>query len=336
MVSATPTPLQAPTAALSGTSTAPSDARAELPLTPDSPMISLAYRCLAGDYRTLLERQPQRGVAPSADDVHQIRIATRRLRVALRLFAAMLPPRSAQRLAKELRWLARGLSDVRDLDVHNKTLRSHIRKTSADDNEALGGYALALQRERVAAREKLHELFASERYTRLIASLGKLVDGAPSTGALRRWRKFTIRDGAAKYLRRSRKRVMKLGRKVDDKTGADELHRLRIRAKRLRYALEFFAEAYPELLPVAKATKALQDVLGEHQDARTARRRVLAYARTLRADAEPATAEARVAALVDWRHAQTRRARQARHDLQARWQQFREALQTAELTAHRS
>jgi triphosphatase len=294
-------------------------------------MIVLAYRCLQRDYRALLERRPQRGVAPTSNDVHQIRIATRRLRVALRLFAAMLPPRSAHRLARELRWLARGLSNVRDLDVHNKALRTHVRAAGADGHDGLGGYELALQRERAAARDKLHELFTSERYEQLIASLGKLLDGAPSAGALRRWRRFTVRDGAAQYLRRSRQRVLKLGRKVDEKTGAEELHRLRIRAKRLRYALEFFAEAYPTLLPAASATKALQDVLGEHQDARTARRRVLAYARTLRAHSEPTAAEAAIAGLATWRQAQTRRAAQARHDFQVRWQEFLETLADTEL-----
>jgi CHAD domain-containing protein len=296
-------------------------------------MIALAYRCLQRDYRALLEHRPQRGVAPSTNDVHQIRIATRRLRVALRLFGAMLPPRSAQRLARELRWLARGLSDVRDLDVHNKVLRAHIRAVAVDGNDGLGGYELTLQRERAAARDKLHELFTSKRYEELIESLGKLLDGTPSAGALRRWRKFTIRDGAAKYLRRSRKRVLQLGRKVDEKTGAEELHRLRIRAKRLRYALEFFAEAYPDFVPAARATKELQDVLGEHQDARTARRRVLSYARTLRARLEPSAAEAAIAGLTNWRQVQTRRAAQARHDLTGKWKHFLETLAATELTA---
>jgi CHAD domain-containing protein len=301
-------------------------------LTPDSPMIALAYRCLQRDYGALLARQPEHGAAPSSEDVHQIRIATRRLRVALRLFGTMLPPRKAMRLRRELRWLARGLSDVRDLDVHSKALRHHIRHTGPEAVEGLGGYELALRRERAVARDKLNDLFTSARHEELIASLGALLDGTPSAAALRRWRTFTIRKGAAKYLKHCRERVLKLGRKLDDDTGVEDLHRLRIRAKRLRYALEFFAEIYPQLLPAAMATKALQDVLGEHQDARTARRRLLAYARALRA--QPGGGEhAPPAALATWRAAQTHRAAQARAQLAGEWQRFVETLASTELTA---
>jgi CHAD domain-containing protein len=304
----------------------------EPPLTPDSPMIALAYRCLQRDYHALLARQPGPGAAPSSADVHQIRIATRRLRVALRLFGTMLPVKTAARLRKELRWLARGLSDVRDLDVHNKALRQHIRQSGNDVVEGLGGYELALQRERAAARDELKSLFTSARYEQVIASLGALLDGAPSSAALRRWRTFTVRKGAVKYLKHTRRRVLKLGRKIDDDTGVEELHRLRIRAKRLRYALEFFANVYPRLLPAAEGTKALQDVLGEQQDARTARRRVLAYTRTLRAQGEDKE-HAAPAALRTWRAAQTQRATHAREQLADEWQRFLETLASTELTA---
>ncbi len=295
-------------------------------------MIALAYRCLQRDYRALLERLPEAGVAPSSEDVHQIRIATRRLRVALRLFGTMLPARAAARLRRELRWLARGFSDVRDLDVHSKALRHHVRQSGVDVVEGLGGYELALRRERAAARDALQHLFTSERYEQLIGSLGDLLEDAPSAAALRRWRTFTIREGAAKYLKHSRRRVLKLGRKLDAKSGVEDLHRLRIRAKRLRYALEFFAEIYPQLLPAAHATKALQDVLGEHQDARTARRRVLAYTRALRAHAGGGE-HARPAALDTWRWAQTQRAARAREAFAGEWQRFLDTLASTAIPA---
>ena len=78
----------------------------EVPLTPDSPMIALAYRCLRREYRALLKQQRQRAPTPTPEDVHQTRIATRRMRVALKLFGALLPRRATARLTKELRWLS--------------------------------------------------------------------------------------------------------------------------------------------------------------------------------------------------------------------------------------
>jgi len=250
----------------------------EPPLTPDSPMIALAYRCLQREHRALLRWQHQQGVAPTPASVHQTRIATRRMRVALRLFGALLPKTAATRLAKDLRWFARALGSVRDLDVHAERLRVQLRSAEPAAARELSAYELALRRERSVARAALLTLSASARYAALLGNLAELLDGAPSPAALRRWRSFTIRAGATHYLKRCRKRVVRLGRKLGSDAGADELHRLRVRTKRLRYALEFFLEPYPELAPAAEATKAVQDVLGTHQDARTGRRRVLAYA----------------------------------------------------------
>jgi triphosphatase len=301
------------------------------PLTPDSPMIALAYRCLRRDVQASLDHQPQPGATPTPDDIHQIRIAARRLRVALRLFRPLLPQHGIGRLDKELRWFARALGAVRDLDVHAEELREHLQSADAGAAREFGAYELALRRERIAARDALHAVFAGDRYAALMARLGEYLDGAPSAGALRRWRSFTIRAGAARYLKRSRKRVVKLGKRLGDDASAEELHRLRIRVKRLRYTLEFFGEAYPALAPAAKAAKALQNVLGAHQDARTARRRVLAYTRALRKRSSSAAVPAE--ALGAWGSAQHRRAAQARRDFKLEWQRFLDAADLSDLDA---
>src|SRR5262249_36007972 len=162
-----------------------------------------------------------------------------------------------------------------------EALREHAKTADVAAAQELAGYELALRRDRVTAHDTLRALFVSDRYDALMANLAELLNDDPTPGALRRWRSFTVRAGAKHYLKRSRKRVLKLGHELRDDAAADDLHRLRIRAKRLRYALEFFLEPYPELAPAAKAAKALQDVLGGLQDARTTRGRVLAYTRGL-------------------------------------------------------
>jgi CHAD domain-containing protein len=252
------------------------------------------------------------------------------MRVALRLFGALLPKRAAEHLEKELRWFARALGEVRDLDVHTEALREHVQSADAGTAHELGGYELALRRERVAAHDTLRDLFVSDRYDALLASLAELLNDAPSPAALRRWRSFSVRAGAAHYLKRSRKRVVKLGRKLGDGAKADDLHRLRIRAKRLRYALEFFLEPYPELAPAAKASKALQDVLGALQDARTTRGRVLAYTRALR---KRQGAGAPPGALGAWGSAQHRKAAAARREFTPEWHRFLAAVELPDLAA---
>ena len=308
----------------------PSKRPAEPPLTPDSPVIALAYRSLRHEYRSLLKRQPQHGATPTPEDVHQIRTATRRMRVTLRLFGSLLPPRTAARLGRDLRWFARALGTVRDLDVHAEALREHVRSLGPVAAQELGDYEVALQRERAVAHDSLREVVASDRYAGVMTAVSELLDHAPSPAALRRWGSFTIRAGAARYVKRSRKHVLKLGRELDSDAGSDDLHRLRKRAKQLRYTLEFFEEPYPALSPAARATKTLQDVLGAHQDARTARGRVLAYTRALRkrhgADAAPPDA------LRAWGSEQHQRAAQARREFVPEWQRFLAALDLTDVS----
>ena len=89
----------------------------------------------------------------------------------------------------------------------------------------------------------------------------------PSSGVRRRWRSLQIRDAVHGDLRESLKRVLKLGRKVDNDSPPERLHKLRIRAKRLRYEGEFYMDFYPELRELTRGTKRLQDMLGAYRDA---------------------------------------------------------------------
>jgi CHAD domain-containing protein len=249
-------------------------------LRPNDPMIVFAYDCLRREFDALITHQPADNAAPSAQDVHQMRIATRRLRVALRLFRRMLP-KEATDLRKRLSRFARALGEVRDLDVYGENFRTYAEAVPPENVDDLGGYELHLRRERAEARHQLTALFADERQAELLRSFAAFLDGAPSAPAVRRWRSFKVADGVDKYLKKSLKRVLKLGREIGDDAHAKDLHRLRIRTKRFRYELEFFVAIYPSLGKAAKGTKVLQDLLGVHQDACTATERLEAYARGL-------------------------------------------------------
>jgi CHAD domain-containing protein len=123
-------------------------------------------------------------------------------------------------------------------------------------------------------------------------------------------------------LKKSLKRVLKLGRKVGDEAHAKDLHRLRIRAKRLRYELEFFAFAYKSLDKAALEAKALQDLLGEHQDACTASQRLERYGRSLRKHARAPMP----AALDRLAEAERQRARDVRQAFPAEWRRFERSV----------
>jgi CHAD domain-containing protein len=288
---------------------------------PRDPMIVFAYECLRREFKELASRQPVDAAPPSIDDVHRMRIAMRRLRVALRMFRRMLP-REAKEFRKDLRSFARALGETRDLDVHADVFRTYAQTVPAENLGELGGYELHLRRERAEARAKVSELFGDDRYAELLASFAALLEDAPSTGAVRRWRSFKVSDGVDKYLKKSLKRVLKLGRKVGEQAHAKDLHCLRIRAKRLRYELEFFAFAYKSLDKAALEAKALQDLLGEHQDACTASERLARYARSLRKHGGAPMP----AALDRLAEAERQRARDVRQTFPAEWRRFERSV----------
>ena len=288
---------------------------------PSDPMIVFAYDCLRREFKDLAARRPVDGKPPTTDDVHRMRIAMRRLRVALRLFRRMLP-REAKEFRKGLRSFARALSDTRDLDVHADVFRTYAQTVPAESLGELGGYELHLRRERAEARARMVERFGDERYDELLDSFGALLEDAPSLGAVRRWHSFKVSDGVDKYLKKSLKRVLKLGRKVGDEAHAKDLHRLRIRSKRLRYELEFFAFAYKSLEKAALEAKALQDLLGEHQDACTASQRLQRFARSLRKHASAPMP----AALDRLAEAERQRARDVRQAFPAEWRRFERSV----------
>jgi CHAD domain-containing protein len=128
------------------------------------------------------------------------------------------------------------------------------------------------------------------------------------------------------------KRVLRGGRKITAESEDEKLHRLRIRAKRLRYELEFFAEVFPELAKAVKATKQLQEVLGEHQDACTASARLCDYAREHEPKrVRPQAAAREPSALERLRSTQEHKAADARQRFASEWQRFERAIDRVKL-----
>jgi CHAD domain-containing protein len=286
------------------------------------PMIVFAYACLRREYRTLLAHRPDTQNVPSADAVHRTRIAARRFRVALKLFKDLLPAAAVRSLNRELRWFARALGEVRDLDVYTHHLHAHVADIPGEHPELLH-YETQVHAARDAARAALPKLFADPRYDALLTSLAEHLTDAPTSGALRRWRSYRVADGAQPLLENGIARIIKRGNKIHARSHPEDLHRLRIMAKRLRYEFEFFAEIYPSLEKAADTTKRLQDVLGEHQDAWAAIRR-------LRASIDALGGEAGALVLLLQRH--ERQAAAAQELFATAWRRFKKSISPGELS----
>ena len=207
------------------------------------------------------------GVRLGADpeDVHRFRVATRRLRAVVRatqpVFGDLLAP-----VAAELKWLAGLLGAVRDLDVLLARLRTDVARLD-EDRDAGEELVAILEEEHGRVRDELVAALESARYLDLLARLEAAVDALPS-----------VDDVALSPLAAGELRKLKKAAKVSEGPADDELHALRIRAKRARYA----AELLPGDKRVARyldALKHVQDVIGEHQDAVVAEGRLRLIAR---------------------------------------------------------
>jgi CHAD domain-containing protein len=211
------------------------------------------------------------GVRLGGDDenVHKMRVATRRARALLKA-ASTLYVGDVESLNLELKWLAGVLGDVRDLDVLVAHLEAQADTLGRADAAAARRLVRGLQRSRTRTRSTLLKALQGERYANLLDRFeSTLAELQPSDA------QTPLRELAGKELRRLRRDAKALTAEPPD----DELHELRKRGKKVRYAYELAGDD-----KIVKRAKALQDVLGEHQDSVVAEERLRALAADAPAD----------------------------------------------------
>jgi CHAD domain-containing protein len=236
-------------------------------------------------YREILLHDPGTRLGDDPEDLHDMRVATRRLRAILKIAAPPLDEEWAQTLRDELKWLGNVLGAVRDLDVLLQHLRDEQESLAPDEAKAFNALLARLERERSEKRKSLLAALRSAPYAALLDRL----EAAAHRPRTRRARP-RIEKIAARELKKVRKAVRRLESDPDDAT----LHRVRIKAKRARYGAEIAApKTGKKVEKLVSAAKGFQDVTGEHQDAVVAMQRLQELA--LEATQEGAFAAGRVA-----------------------------------------
>ena len=224
---------------------------------------------IARSVRRYLEHAPAVVLDEDPEGVHQARVATRRLRSDLRVFRAFLDRDWADELRSDLRWLTDVLGGVRDLDVMAERFAEVLPAVPAPELGAAHEILMVLRAERTSEVAGVVEAFRGPFYTRLLVRLVDAAAGLPFLASAHS-------VAPSKLIDVTRKPWRKLRRAVDglpETPSADELHRLRIRTKRARYAVEAVAGLGGEQAEqFSLALEELQDVLGEHQDAVVAAR----------------------------------------------------------------
>jgi inorganic triphosphatase YgiF len=213
--------------------------------------------------------------------IHQLRVALRRLRSAMRIFR----PSGCERAAAELKWLTAALGDARDWDVLIVQTLPVLLLEFGDTDLASDLMEAATRRQR-AARDAARAALVCKRQSLLLMTIGRWA-GVPgevillpsretcsgdaaqaSTG--RRLSRFAMHE-----LRRRRRRLLRVKGGIAN-LSADERHQVRIAAKRFRYAVDFFSSLFDQehSAPYAKVLGELQDLLGETNDDAVAMRLV--------------------------------------------------------------
>ena len=245
-------------------------------MAPSPTVGDLAFTVLRRNVGAMLAHEPGTRLGEDIEELHDMRVATRRLRAALAMFIGALPVR-AQHLRVELGWLAAVLGGVRDLDVQIERLDGWAAEVPEEDRGSLAELAKLLGLERDAARESLLAALDSKRYERLVAGLTAMLRQGPS-------RRSSVAMAAAvtavpELVADRHRAAVKAARRARRSGVATDFHRLRIRGKRLRYALEFVSEVYAgQTGRYVRRVVKLQDALGLMQDAQVAATRLHALA----------------------------------------------------------
>jgi triphosphatase len=230
------------------------DVRLKHGMSPAEACRAILWKCLAhlqGNHDAVLHEQDSEGI-------HQMRVALRRMRSAMAMFAAFMPP--ADHLKEELRWLAGTLGAARDLDVFLEETLPPLQV--ALDHPGLEQLANRARKQADIARQEVRIALESQRYQRLLLELGVWMERPVPDIEKQELAPFARDLLSRRYhqLRRRGKHCTKLS--------AEERHALRISAKKLRYASEFLASLYkPEpARPFLRQLTRLLGLLGELND----------------------------------------------------------------------
>lgn len=229
----------------------------------DADVATAVRAALAGPAWSLLAHDVALRAGDDPEAARKVRVAARRLRSLLANFSPLLEPRAVEELEGELGWLADAVSGFRDLEVRAARLRYLAGRL--EDGARAPAEALAASAERAAAeaRARLPEVLESPRYATLLERVASLSAEPPLLDPAAHPAAQVLASLARSSWKRLRKAVTALG----PEPANDDLHRVRIRAKRARYAGEAVALVEPDAAAYVTAVEGIQTALGEQHDA---------------------------------------------------------------------
>jgi CHAD domain-containing protein len=239
---------------------------------PDDAMSEAGRKTFRFHFRRMLYNEPGTRLGQDPEALHDMRVATRRMRAAFRVFGDYYD-QSAASFEKSLRQTGRMLGTVRDLDVFRSKVLDYLEALPEAQRGSLDSLLVVLEARREAARREMLDYLDGKKYARLKEGFGEFVE-TEGLGSLP-----PVQDGEPHPYRVRHIAPVAIYERLAAVRAYDEwvtvpspsvtrLHALRIVCKRLRYALEFFREVLgPEAKSLINDMVGMQDHLGELQDA---------------------------------------------------------------------
>ncbi len=257
-------------------------------------LADVAAKTLARHLTRLFWNEPGTRLNIDPTHLHDMRVATRRLRTALLVFALAIPEETREILGRDLRWIGRGLGRVRDIDVALKRVAAMTTRAPEHERAALYVFARYLEILRARRRLRLLRRLDSKRFDVFRENARKWIEGAPDLLAAEVAPDAAAAPGTAPpalapaYMVGPRivaewdNRMREACQEAERKSTPANVHALRIAVKHARYAVEFFVVSDGQgARQRAKQLARIQDKLGEHQDAATLLRHLRRYARAI-------------------------------------------------------
>jgi CHAD domain-containing protein len=256
-------------AALAATGRRPGDytGKVDVRLAPRMPATLAMTTVLTSLFDTLMANVTGTVRDIDTEFLHDLRVAVRRTRSALKLTGDVLPGDMAARFRPEFKWLGDLTTPTRDLDVYLLGYAGMAAGLVAATPEELQPFHAHLERSRAAAHRQLARGLRSARFSRIDREWPEALATAAG-GGTRPATRTTVGRLAADRIGRAHRRVLRDGAVITPTSPAESLHELRKRCKELRYLLEFFGSLYDpgQHWQAVRELKALQDCLGEFQD----------------------------------------------------------------------
>ncbi len=244
---------------------------------PEDTMAEATRKALLPDFLSMLDHEAGSRTGEDIEDVHDMRVATRRMRSALQLLSDYFKPKPVREHTQSLRKIARSLGEVRDLDVLILDLQTFQQTMDEDGKLGLQTVIDRLDGERSFARYHLTRMLDKNAYRRFTDEYAKFLT-TPGSGA----RSIDADDHTPSQVRHLLPMLIyqHLGtvRAFDSRIAdadAITLHALRIEFKRLRYLVSLFSDVLgTSIKDFVKELKAIQDHLGRLNDTHVGQERL--------------------------------------------------------------